>query len=459
MVKSKAKIVGIACIIGLIIVAGATAYTLATSHEYMETGRYTNLGVEEFERGNYGLAIQYFTKAIELNPDNALAYYNRGLAYLKKGDKYTPEGEASLENAISDFNRAIELKPDYVEAYYHRGVARIEFIHFYDSPFTLIQKERFDKALNDFNKTIELDGTFYLAYAGMGNAYDRYGEFNEAIKWYNKAIENEDKILQKWGKKALADIYYSRGRAYLRVENPQAVQDFETALKYNPNHETTLGHLSSLYLQIGRPDDALKLYNRCVLLKENSENLSIWDFHTWEGRGECYYRLGEHDKAIQDLNKAIEVGRRPILPAYLYLGKTYLAMGDDTKAREYFKKVIEISSGAIDKINKSEKVWMYPDQDYALYDMRGLAYLELGEYDKAISDFGKVIELCPDKFPIGHTYYPVEGRKNMGTAYLKMGNKEKATLYYQEALSIAEGRGLSFSKKEIGESLQQLSNK
>jgi len=27
----------------------------------------------------------------------------------------------------------------------------------------------------------------------MGNAYDRYGEFDEAVKWYNNILENVDK--------------------------------------------------------------------------------------------------------------------------------------------------------------------------------------------------------------------------------------------------------------------------
>ncbi len=61
----------------------------------------------------------------------------------------------------------------------------------------------------------------------------------------------------------------------------------------------------------------------------------------------------------------------------------------------------------------------------------------------------------PD-FPRGHAYYPVEGRKNIGIAYSKMGDKEKAKEFYQEALSIAEERGLQFTQKEIEELLKEL---
>ena len=45
-----------------------------------------------------------FSKAIELKPDYAEAYSNRGAAYLHKGE---------YDNGIQDLNKAIELKPDY----------------------------------------------------------------------------------------------------------------------------------------------------------------------------------------------------------------------------------------------------------------------------------------------------------------------------------------------------------
>ena len=46
--------------------------------------------------------------AIQIKPDYADAYNNRGIAYDKKGD---------YDQAISDYNRAIRIKPDYAAAY------------------------------------------------------------------------------------------------------------------------------------------------------------------------------------------------------------------------------------------------------------------------------------------------------------------------------------------------------
>ena len=50
----------------------------------------------------------------EHNQECAETYYNRGLAHSKEGE---------LKLAIKDYSKAIELKPDYADAYYRRSKA------------------------------------------------------------------------------------------------------------------------------------------------------------------------------------------------------------------------------------------------------------------------------------------------------------------------------------------------
>ncbi len=50
----------------------------------------------------------------ELNQECAETYYNLGLAHSKKGE---------VELAIKNYTKAIELKPDYADAYYRRSKA------------------------------------------------------------------------------------------------------------------------------------------------------------------------------------------------------------------------------------------------------------------------------------------------------------------------------------------------
>lgn len=66
------------------------------------------------ERGDLQGSITYYTKAIECNPQYAVAYNARGVAYLQNGDCYL---------AIQDLTNAINLNPDYTDAYGNRGEA------------------------------------------------------------------------------------------------------------------------------------------------------------------------------------------------------------------------------------------------------------------------------------------------------------------------------------------------
>ena len=60
-------------------------------------------GIMFAERGGYDMAVEEFTQAIKLDPDNAAAYYNRGDAYKNKGDN---------DRAIADFSQAVKLDPN-----------------------------------------------------------------------------------------------------------------------------------------------------------------------------------------------------------------------------------------------------------------------------------------------------------------------------------------------------------
>src|SRR5262245_59240745 len=94
-------------------------------------------------------AIADYTAAIELKPDYAEAYNDRGFAYYLKGD---------FERAISDYARAIELRPNYPKAYNSRGVAYMQ--GGYGAA----------KSVPDFDRAIELKPDFRYAYINRANA-------------------------------------------------------------------------------------------------------------------------------------------------------------------------------------------------------------------------------------------------------------------------------------------------
>lgn len=88
---------------------------LGISSAYAETAQEAlNKAIEYINQDeNYDAAITEINKAIELSPNWADAYYNRGLAYSRK---------LNYNQAISDYTKAIELNPNYAAAYNNRAV-------------------------------------------------------------------------------------------------------------------------------------------------------------------------------------------------------------------------------------------------------------------------------------------------------------------------------------------------
>ena len=71
-------------------------------------------GASSLDKQDYDAAISAFTEAIRLDPECAVAYSNRGIAFENKGEH---------DSAIADFTNCIRLDPKDATAYYSRGSA------------------------------------------------------------------------------------------------------------------------------------------------------------------------------------------------------------------------------------------------------------------------------------------------------------------------------------------------
>lgn len=92
-------------------------------------------GNDNFKRQDYALAIEGYTKAIELDPTNAIMPANRAMALLKQ-EKYGA--------AEADCLQALSLDPLYVKAYLRLGAARFEL-------------KKLDTAKDAFEKALRLE--------------------------------------------------------------------------------------------------------------------------------------------------------------------------------------------------------------------------------------------------------------------------------------------------------------
>ncbi|MBR1806300.1 MAG: tetratricopeptide repeat protein [Selenomonadaceae bacterium] len=154
---------------------------------------------------DYNGAIRLYGEAVELKPDFAAAYNNRGIAY---------DDLKQYERAIADYDAAIELDPNFAAAYNNRGAAYADM-------------EQHEQAIDDYDTAIELDPNYFEAYNNRGVAYYNLGELELAIVDYSKAIEINPNN---------AVVYLNRGVAYVMSENLQrAFADADKAIQLNPN--------------------------------------------------------------------------------------------------------------------------------------------------------------------------------------------------------------------------------
>ena len=152
-------------------------YTKAIELDPEDSDAYTNRGILFKNQERYEEAKKDDDKAIELNPDSAENYYNRAIL-LEKLIQY--------EEAEKDYTKAIELAPDSAETYYNRAI--------------LFEKlMQYEEAEKDYTKAIELNPTYTDAYTNRGILFEELGRNEEAEKDYNKAIElnsdNVDRVL------------------------------------------------------------------------------------------------------------------------------------------------------------------------------------------------------------------------------------------------------------------------
>ncbi|MGD2038695.1 MAG: tetratricopeptide repeat protein, partial [Desulfobacterales bacterium] len=102
-------------------------------------------GLKALGQQRYDEAIQAFSTAIEIIPQDYQAYNYRGVARALKGN---------YSKALADYDKAIEIRPRYAEAYNNRGYART-------------QLGDLNNALNDYARALKINPFFVGAYNNM----------------------------------------------------------------------------------------------------------------------------------------------------------------------------------------------------------------------------------------------------------------------------------------------------
>jgi len=165
-------------------------------------------GVELRKQGKYEEAIQIFTEAIKVNPQNAVLY-------LQRADTYRMAKKSDL--AISDYSQALSMSPKVPGAYYARGLA-------YGG------KGSYNEAIQDFSQVIAMQPRAYNAYFFRGMTYLHKNQIEDAVNDFNQAIKLKPDDYKS---------YYYKGIAAEKLQQPgEALACYKTFLQYAPSKES-----------------------------------------------------------------------------------------------------------------------------------------------------------------------------------------------------------------------------
>jgi tetratricopeptide (TPR) repeat protein len=128
---------------------------------------YLELGVIYSAQRNQ-LAAGYLETATRIAPGKAEAHYLLGLAYQE---------QENIPKAIETYEKLIAVFPDFKEAHYNLGYINLVYL------------KDFEAAVKFFSKAISLDPKYTDAYFNRGYSYELMGDYANAKKDYEKALE------------------------------------------------------------------------------------------------------------------------------------------------------------------------------------------------------------------------------------------------------------------------------
>jgi tetratricopeptide (TPR) repeat protein len=223
-----------------------------------------------FKSGNVDTAIEYYTLAIDLDPDNFLLYSNRSACQQLK---------MNWDSAISDAKTVIDLNKSFPKGYIHLARSQLQQKLYEDARATIQSavatlqesadwvtlKSQFDELNSDLTKRIAAANAHTAAQVAEARAkaeelktkgtqdYQR-GSYQDAIRFYSQAIA----VFPSEG------LYYgNRAASWIMLkEFSRAISDCDLGLA----HEASLGDYNKLRARkitaltnLGRLDDAIAI--------------------------------------------------------------------------------------------------------------------------------------------------------------------------------------------------------
>ena len=197
------------------------------------------LGLITQAQGKFDEAIGYLCKALELNPNFASAYNQLGTLYQIKG---------SLDEAAANFRLALKCLPDFPQAWNNLGSV-------------LNLQGNIDGATAAFGEAVRLKPDYVLAYNNLGSAYQSQARMEEAEGCYRKSIELQPN-----------DIYAHFGLGHALIvqwKMEEAEKVLRRMLVLDPDNIQALNNLAYSLTEQGKHAEAVNVYQHALSLKPN----------------------------------------------------------------------------------------------------------------------------------------------------------------------------------------------
>ena len=189
----------------------------------------------------------------------------------------------------------------------------------------------YDKAISEFEKSIELDEDHTDSYYYLGQCYLQKG----ILEYNNKHILKA----------------YSFYRKSYEISE-KVIPQYEKIIEDNPedlNSYLKLGYIyeiRSMVPFINEYDQALNYYLKALELEANSfsaRNTGI-SIYLNSRIGYIYFEKKNYSQAIEYLERAIKISpNNPNIEVYYYLGLSYNKIGEKEKALTFFRKILEFA--------------------------------------------------------------------------------------------------------------------
>lgn len=328
-------------------------------------------------------ALAYYNRAIELNPENGIAYYSLANLYMNQGDSvgYGREMMKALELPDLDIDTKTELIRDYVARLYKDQSKRPELEHMFNRMLELNPHEAsvhgfyggylatvgqykdaaeqieyqlaLDPGTSDsqwgmltslYQLSEEPDKAIDAAQRGMkyfpdnedlplllGASYTQSGEPLKAVEVLKPIAEGAKDVSRK------SDLLTAMGDALYAAEMPDsAFTYYEQAMQLNPNNLLAMNNCAYfLACQNKDLDRALVLIETVVESKEDDP--TSLDTYAW-----VLFKMGDYAKAGEMIDKALAGEDTPSAELYEHAGDIYFMNRKHKEAVEYWKKALEL---------------------------------------------------------------------------------------------------------------------